>query len=140
MYEFYTRCLISIWKALYLYKTFISRISAIKSFSKMLVFAFAYSHFHSCHRASKVFFQKCSLSLPHPLLYILTRTIEHRKPPREPCHPRGLDIPLIQNGRAYPITTHINSVFFFTCYSVISWCVSLNDCCLTRDENVRELM
>ena len=44
--------------------------------------------------ASKVFFQECSLSLPYPLLYILTRIIEHREPPREPCHPRGLDLPL----------------------------------------------
>ena len=68
------------------------------------VFISEYFHFHSCHRASKVFFQKCSLSLPHSLLYILTRTIEHRKPPREPCHPKGLDLPLIQDDRVYPTT------------------------------------
>ena len=66
---------------------------------------FAYSHSHSCHRASRVFFQKCSLLLPHPLLYILIRIIEHRKPSRESCHSRGLDLSLIQNDRVYFITT-----------------------------------
>ena len=63
-----------------------------------------YFHSHSCHRASKVFFQECSLSLSHSLLYILTRIIEHRKPFRKPCHPRDLDLPLIQGDRAYPTT------------------------------------
>ena len=29
---------------------------------------FAYFHLHSCHRTSKFFFQKCSLSLSHSLL------------------------------------------------------------------------
>ena len=38
------------------------------------------------------------------------------------------------------LSTHINSVFFFICYSVISWCVSFNDRCLIRSEDVRELM
>ena len=108
MYEFYIRCLIFIRKALYLYRTFISKTSAIKSFSEMLAFAFAFSfffvYFHLHHRASRVFFQECSLLLSHSLLYILPRTIEHREPPREPCHPRGLDLPLIQDGRAYPTT------------------------------------
>ena len=110
MYEFYFRCLIFIRKALYLYRIFISRISAIKSSSRMLAFAFFSVYFHSYHRASKVFwaskvfFQKCSLSLSHSFLYILTRIIEHRKPPREPCHPRGLNLPLIQGDRAYSTT------------------------------------
>ena len=115
MYEFYIRCLIFIRKAFYLYRTSTSRISAIKSFSEMLAFVFAFSfffvYFHSHYRASKVFwtskvfFQRCSLSFSHSFLYILIRIIEHRKPPRKPCHPRGLDLPLIQDGRAYPTTT-----------------------------------
>ena len=115
MYELYIRCLIFIRKTFYLYKTFISRFSAIKSSSEMLAFVFAFSsffvYFHSHHRASKVFwaskvfFQKCSLSLSHSFLYILTRIIEHRKFPRKSCHPRGLDLPLIQNDRTYPTTT-----------------------------------
>ena len=67
-------------------------------------FAFAYFHFHSCHRASKVFFQKCSFSLSHFLLYILTRIIEHRKSFRKFCHSRDLDLSLIQNDRIYFIT------------------------------------
>ena len=92
----------------------------------MLAFAFAYFHSHSCHRASKVFFQKCSLSLSHSLLYILTRIIEHRKPPREPCHPRGLDLPLIQNGRAYLTTTLMIEIilslfcFYIACISFVN--------------------
>ena len=45
MYEFYTRCLLSIWKAFYLYRTSTSRISAIKSFSEMLAFALVFSFF-----------------------------------------------------------------------------------------------
>ena len=114
MYEFYTRCLIFIRKALYLYRTSTSRISAIKSFSEMLVFAFAFSfsfvYFHSHHRASKVFwaskifFQKCSLSLSHSFLYILSRIIEHRKSSRKFYHSKNLDLSLIQNDRIYFIT------------------------------------
>ena len=100
VYQFYSRCLIFIWKALYLYKTSISRTSAIKSSFR----AFAYFHSHSCHRASKAFFQKCSLSLSHSLLYILTRIIEHRKSSREFCHSKNLDFSLIQNDRIYFIT------------------------------------
>ena len=117
MYEFYIRCLIFIRKALYLYRTSTLRISAIKSFSEMLAFVFAFSfsfvYFYSHHRASKVFwaskifFQKCSLSLSHSFLYILTRIIEHRKSSREPCHPRDLDLPLIQSDRVYPTTTYV---------------------------------
>ena len=115
MYKFYIRCLISIRKAFYLYRISISRISAIKSFSEMFAFAFAFSfffvYFHSHHRASKifwaskVFFQKCSLSLSHFLLYILIRIIEHRKSFREFCHSKDLNLSLIQNDRIYFITT-----------------------------------
>ena len=109
MYEFYTRCLISIWKALYLYRTSTSRTSAIKSLFRIFSFSFVSSNIenlHSCHRASKVFFQKCSFSLSYSFLYIFIRIIEHRESSRKPCHSRGLDLPLIQNDRAYPITTH----------------------------------
>ena len=104
MYEFYTRCLIFIWKALYLYRTFISRTSAIKSF----FFVFAYFHSHSCHRASKVFFQKCSLSLSHSFLYIFTRIIEHRKSFRKFCHSRNLNLSFIQNNKVYLITYYFS--------------------------------
>ena len=114
MYEFYTLCLIFIRKALYLYRTSTSKTSAIKSFSKMLAFAFAFSsffvYFHSHYRASKVFwaskvfFQKCSLSFSHFLLYIFTRIIEHRKFSRKSCHSRNLNFSFIQNDRIYFIT------------------------------------
>ena len=83
MYESYARSPISIWKALYLYRTPTPRTPAIKPPSGVLALAPAY---------------------PHPLPYILTRTIEHREPPREPCHPRGLDLLLDQDDRAYPTT------------------------------------
>ena len=131
MYEFYIRCLIFIWKALYLYRTFISRISAIKSSSRMLAFAFAYFHSHSCHRASKVFFQKCSLSLSHSFLYILTRLIEHRKSSRESCHSRDLDLLLIQNDRAYFITTFMLMTNHFSKSVKISQRMQ-NLCCVFR--------
>ena len=68
------------------------------------VFISEYFHSHSCHRASKVFFQKCSLSLSHSFLYILTRIIEHRKFSRKSCHSRDLNLSLIQNDRVYFIT------------------------------------
>ena len=70
----------------------------------MFAFAFAYFYFHSCHRASKVFFQKCSLSLSHSFLYIFIRIIEHRKSFRKSCHSKDLNFSLIQNDRVYFIT------------------------------------
>ena len=102
MYEFYTRCLIFIWKALYLYKTFTSRTSAIKPSFRIFSFSLVSSSIESLLSEMLAF---ASLSLSHSLLYILIRIIEHRKPSREPCHPRGLDLPLIQDDRAYPTTT-----------------------------------
>ena len=71
--------------------------------------------------ASKAFFQKCSLSLSYPLLYILTRIIEHRESSRKPCHPRGLDLPLIQDGRAYPTTTSTCYVHFMMTFHDTLW-------------------
>ena len=44
-------------------------------------------------------------------ILILTRIIEHRKPSRDPCHPRDLDLPLIQNNRVYLITTQSNKTY-----------------------------
>ena len=104
MYEFYIRCLISIWKALYLYKTSTSRTSAIKSSFRIFSFSFVSSSIESLLSEMLAF---AFLSLSHFFLYILTRIIEHRKPPREPCHSRGLDLPLIQDDRAYPTTTRV---------------------------------
>ena len=87
--------------------------------SRFRIFSFSFVYSHSHHRASKVFFQRCSLSLSYSLLYILTRIIEHREFSRESCHPRGLDLPLIQDDRIYPTTASFFDVISYV--SSFSW-------------------
>ena len=101
MYEFYTRCLIFIWKALYLYRTSTSRIFAIKSSFRIFSFSFVSSSIESLLSEMLAF----ALAYSHSLSYIFIRIIEHRKPSRKPCHPRDLDLLLNQNDRAYFTTT-----------------------------------
>ena len=107
MYEFYIDCLIFIWKAFYLYRTSTSRTSAIKSFFRIFSFSFVSSSIESL-LSEMLAFALAFFSLSY--IFILIRIIEHRKPSRKPCHSRGLDLPLIQDGRAYPTTTQSKKI------------------------------
>ena len=105
MYEFYIRCLISIEKALYLYRTSTSRTPAIKSSFRIFSFSFVSSSIESL--LSEMFaFAFAFFSLSYIL--ILIRIIEHRKSSRESCHSKDLDLSFIQNDRIYLITYYFS--------------------------------
>ena len=133
MYEFYIRCLIFIWKAFYLYKTFILKTSAIKSFFRIFSFSFVLSsieNFYSCHRTSKVFFQKCSFSLSHFFLYIFIRIIEHRKFSWKFCHSKNLNFLFIQNDRIYFTTAFLAFDWIFDSFQTLYLFSALRSLCL----------
>ena len=104
MYKFYIRCLIYIWKAFYLYKTFISKTS-IKSSSEILAFVLVFSH---------------------SLLYILIRIIEHQKS-RKSCKPKDLIFLLNQNDKVYFITTWCRQIISLKSLNLLIHVQSLVD-------------
>ena len=104
---------------------------ASKVFFQKCSFSFSHFHFHSCHRTSKVFFQKCSLSLSHFLLYIFIRIIEHRKSFRKFCHSKDLNLSFIQNDKIYFITYYL---FQFDDRFLIIQMLDVNKIIIKEDE------